>query len=101
MGRVGAGSGSPGSADGPPPRRRVFGARWLLQTPDRVESDTFPLTQEFLAQMLGCAPAGAQSSGGHVGEGRFIQLTPGQIAIVDRKGLDAASRSRHRTVRDQ
>lgn len=29
-------------------------ARWLLQTHDRVDSDSFPLKQEFLAQMLGC-----------------------------------------------
>lgn len=28
-------------------------ARWLLTTHDRVQSDEYPLTQEFLAQMLG------------------------------------------------
>jgi CRP-like cAMP-binding protein len=28
-------------------------ARWLLQTHDRVDSDSFSLKQEFLAQMLG------------------------------------------------
>src|SRR5260370_14261688 len=27
--------------------------RWLLQTRDRAESDSIPLTQEFLAEMLG------------------------------------------------
>ena len=27
-------------------------ARWLLMTHDRVDSDTFPITQEFLASML-------------------------------------------------
>jgi CRP-like cAMP-binding protein len=27
--------------------------RWLLQTRDRIESDTLPLTQEFLSEMLG------------------------------------------------
>src|SRR5439155_1132938 len=27
--------------------------RWLLQSADRTDSETIPLTQEFLAQMLG------------------------------------------------
>ncbi len=32
--------------------------RWLLMTHDRVESDSFPLTQEFLSYMLGVRRAG-------------------------------------------
>ena len=29
-------------------------ARWLLTARDQIDSDTIPLTQEFLGQMLGC-----------------------------------------------
>jgi CRP-like cAMP-binding protein len=29
-------------------------ARWLLMTHDRAGEDTFPLTQDFLSDMLGC-----------------------------------------------
>jgi CRP-like cAMP-binding protein len=66
-------------------------SRWLLMTHDRVEGDTFPLTQEFLAQMLGVHRPAVNVAGGALQRSGLIKYTRGQITIVDRTGLEAAS----------
>ncbi|MBZ9936946.1 Crp/Fnr family transcriptional regulator [Mesorhizobium sp. BR1-1-16] len=66
-------------------------ARWLLQTHDRVEGDTFPLTQEFLAQMLGVHRPSVSVAAAALQTGGLIQYGRGSITITDRKGLEAAS----------
>jgi CRP-like cAMP-binding protein len=76
--------------------------RWLLQVRDRVDSDTLPLTQEFLSQMLGVrrttvtAVAGALQATGLI---RYHRR--GQIDILDRKGLEEAACGCYEIVRQQ
>lgn len=65
--------------------------RWLLQTRDRVDDDTFALKQEFLAVMLGVQrPTVTVVLGGLQRDG-LISSRYGRIQILHRKGLEAAS----------
>jgi CRP-like cAMP-binding protein len=65
--------------------------RWLLMTHDRVEGDEFPLTQEFLAQMLGVRRPSVNMAGLTLKNAGLIRYSRGKITIVDRKGLEASS----------
>jgi len=66
-------------------------ARWLLQTHDRVDGDSFVLTQEFLAQMLGCHRPSVSVAAGMLQKEGLIEYARGAITIRDRKGLEQAS----------
>jgi CRP-like cAMP-binding protein len=66
-------------------------ARWLLMTRDRVDVDRVPLTQEFLAMMLGTGRSGVAIAAATLQQAGFIRYTHGIITILDRRGLEAAS----------
>ena len=66
-------------------------ARWMLLTHDRVGSDEFPLTQEFLAQMLGVRRPSVTVVAGILQQAGFIRFHRGRITITDRRGLESAS----------
>ena len=66
-------------------------ARWLLQTHDRVGSDHYPLTQEFLAQMLGMRRSSVSQAAGGLQKAGLIRYVRGRITVLDRAGLEAAS----------
>ena len=66
-------------------------ARWLLMSQDRVGSDEIPLTQEFLAQMLGVRRPGVTVAIGILERAGLIAHGRGRITVTDRKGLEAAS----------
>jgi CRP-like cAMP-binding protein len=70
------------------PRR---GARWLLATHDRAEADTFFLTQEFLAFMLGVARQSVGIAVADLQARGLIAYHRGSMHIVDRRALEAAS----------
>ena len=65
--------------------------RWVLMTQDRVESDSFPLTHEFLAIMLGVRCASVSEVAATLQKSGLIDYHRGQITIRDRLGLEAAS----------
>ena len=65
--------------------------RWLLMSHDRVGADEFPLTQEFLAQMLGVRRPTVTAVAGILQKAGLITYHRGRMTVVDRKGLEAAS----------
>lgn len=65
--------------------------RWLLLTQDRVGSDEFPLTHEFLAQMLGVRRASVSIVAAVLQKAGLISYHRGKMMIVDRKGLEAGA----------
>src|SRR5258708_6309331 len=66
-------------------------ARWLLMTQDRVGSEHLPLTQEFLAQMLGTRRSSVTVSAGTLKKAGLISYTRGHVAILDRHNLEEAA----------
>ncbi len=74
-------------------------ARWLLQTHDRVTSDQFLLTQEFLAQMLGVRRSGVSAAAGLLQKAGLIRYARGRITIVDRPGLESVACECYRVIK--
>jgi CRP-like cAMP-binding protein len=67
-------------------------ARWLLMTHDRVNrGESFPLKQQFLAEMLGVRRAGVTVAAGALQDAGIISYRRGVIRVLDRAGLEAAS----------
>jgi CRP-like cAMP-binding protein len=65
--------------------------RWLLQTRDRVDDDTFSLKQEFLAVMLGVHRPTVTVVMRTLQQQGLIASRYGRIRILKRKRLEAAS----------
>jgi CRP-like cAMP-binding protein len=75
--------------------------RWLLMTHDRVDSDSFPMTQEFLARMLGVRRPTVNVAGTSLQRAGLIRYTRGKITIVNRKALEEASCECYFEIRDE
>jgi CRP-like cAMP-binding protein len=75
-------------------------ARWLMMVRDRVGSDTFFLTQEFLANMLGARRTTVTVAAGELQRNGMIEYSRGRIHIVDPKRLQQAACECYPTIRD-
>jgi hypothetical protein len=75
-------------------------ARWLLMAHDRMGRNEFPLTQEFVAMMLGASRPSVTIVAGTLQKAGLITYHRGQLTIVDRDKLESASCECYRTATD-
>jgi CRP-like cAMP-binding protein len=75
-------------------------ARWLLMVEDKLGTDRFDLTQEFLAEMLGARRTSVTLAAGTLQRSGLISYSRGRIQIVDREGLQSAACECYPIVRD-
>ena len=66
-------------------------ARWLLMSQDRIGTDVVPLTQEFLAHMLGTRRSSVTVAATLLQKAGLIKYSRGSVNIVDRQALEAAA----------
>lgn len=75
-------------------------ARWLLMARDRMESEQFPLTQEFVAMMLGASRPTVTIVASTLQKAGLITYHRGRVTIIDGEGLEAASCECYRATTD-
>ena len=73
-------------------------ARWLLTTQDRAGMARFPLTQEFMAQMLAVRRATVSEAAGRLQQAGLITYSRGLLTVTDRQGLEDAACECYRVV---
>jgi CRP-like cAMP-binding protein len=76
-------------------------ARWLLMTRDRLSSDSLPLTQDFLSQMIGTRRSSITVSAGILQRARLISYRRGIVTILDRQGLEESACECYRQLQQQ
>ena len=76
-------------------------ARWILMSQDRVLSSALPLTQEFLAQMLGTRRSSVTVAAGALQKAGLISYTRGSVKILNRRKLQAAACDCYGIVQEQ
>lgn len=76
-------------------------ARWLLMCRRRIESDTIPLTQEFLSQMLGVRRSGVTVAIGVLEQAGLIAHSRGTVVVTYPEGLRGVSCECIRVLTDE
>lgn len=73
--------------------------RWLLMSQDRAQTDTFHVTQEFMALMLGVRREGVTVAAGELQKAGLIQYHRGELTVLNRTALEAKACSCYATDR--
>lgn len=75
--------------------------RWILMAGDQVQADELPLTQEFLAQMLGVQRSTVSLTAHALQAAGLIRYRRGNITVLDRDGVEESSCECYRISRDR
>jgi CRP-like cAMP-binding protein len=75
--------------------------RWLLRSRDVLESDILPLTQEFVAQMLGVRRTSVTLVASRLKEAKLIKYRRGRVEIIDLEGLQDSACECYRAFKSQ
>jgi CRP-like cAMP-binding protein len=75
--------------------------RWLLEVQERIHSDELPLTQEFIARMLGVRRAGVTQTAQKLQERKLIYYRRGNVKILNQSGLEASACECFKTIKAQ
>jgi CRP-like cAMP-binding protein len=76
-------------------------ARWLLMYRDRLDGDEFPMTQEFMAAMLGVRRAGVSEAAARLQKEGLIRYFHGRMTILDRRGLESVACECYEAVKER
>ncbi|MEL6499907.1 MAG: Crp/Fnr family transcriptional regulator [Cyanobacteria bacterium J06631_6] len=76
-------------------------ARWLLSVQDCILQDELPLTQEFIANMLGTRRSGVTVAAGILQQAGIIRYSRGRITILDQEALEATACECYQLVQNE
>jgi CRP-like cAMP-binding protein len=76
-------------------------SRWLLRCHDLLGSEEIPLTQEFLAEMLGVRRTSVTLSASMLQKTGFINYRRGHIRLIDPEGLRDSACECYETIKAQ
>ncbi|MUL36806.1 Crp/Fnr family transcriptional regulator [Gloeocapsopsis dulcis] len=74
-------------------------SRWLLTVSDRTASEELPLTQEFIAQMLGTRRSGVTVAASRLSRAGMIRYSRGKINIINREILELTACECYQVIR--
>ncbi|MGI9034744.1 MAG: Crp/Fnr family transcriptional regulator [Pyrinomonadaceae bacterium] len=76
-------------------------ARWLLMTRDRMRTDEFQITQEFLSNMLGVRREAVNKAAGNLQQQNSISYSRGRLSVFNRAGLEKAACQCYRVIKKE
>jgi len=73
-------------------------ARWFLMTQDRLDSESLPITHDFLATMLGTGRPSVSLAAGILQKEQIVKCTRGAVKILNRKKLEDSACECYRII---